>query len=888
MAPIAPGNARLSLSPRFATVAGAPSVPLTRIQGILVGPTGERTVQTATFANGSASLKFNVVVLGDSARFTLDLVSFDVNETEAYRAHNAYTLRPGDNDDLTQPVLEYSAPDSKVTALHFDASTITLDPGATIKIAATGTGANNAAISPLRLGWTSRNPVFATVDDAGNVVASQVRGQTYIVARTPANVADSVLVTTRGAVSQIVATPTSISMFRGATTTVSAEIRDPAGTVIADRKPTFTSADQKIATVNVDGVVTGVGVGATTVTAAVGDKIAPIAVTVASPVAGIQLAPATVALATIGATQQLTATILPQTGASTVGTTPTFATSDATVATVGADGRVTAIGYGVATITATIESFSATTAVTVVGPLVLAPATPTIFTNTTQQFSVTAGGKGPFTYTVNDVTGGNATLGTISATGAYKAPAGVPTPASVDVCAIQAAPSTKGCAKVTIASSVAGIQLAPRADTLATIGAVQQLTATITSKPGGSVVGLTPTFTTSDGAVATVSATGQVTAIGWGVATITAKIESFTATTSVTVVGPLVVSPGTSNKLPNGTQQFTVLAGGNGPFTWTVNGIAGGNATFGTIDVKGFYNAPAATPTPASFEICAIQASPATKGCTTMTINVVPPPGADVIVFNDVNIFNSPVNSATFADSANNRQLFRNIVGYTAPGIRATKTKVAMYFGHHSLLDSTVFANDAHFDTFKKELTQVGFGIDSLRTDLVAPLDPAYKVIMLFLPTTAFSNAEINNLKQFSADGGRIVFVGEWVPLYTGQQTENDFLSAMGAKMTNIGGAFDNGGVNIPATSLRQHQITTGMTGLWVAAASEVGPGPNDFAIIYDHTNTHVLVAAARVDVTPLPLSIVINPARANRQPLTATTVTRVQGSLAGGPTNQP
>src|SRR6185436_19160045 len=117
---------------------------------------------------------------------------------------------------------------------------------------------------------------------------------------------------------------------------------------------------------------------------------------------------------------------------------------------------------------------------------------------------------------------------------------------------------------------------------------------------------------------------------------------------------------GTAEKLPNGTQQFSVTAGGSGPFTWTVNGISGGNSTFGTISGTGLYTAPGAVPNPSSLDVCAVQASPAATGCARVTINPIPTSGADVIVFNDVNTFD---NSA--ASDPNNQQMYKNLVQYT-------------------------------------------------------------------------------------------------------------------------------------------------------------------------------------------------------------------------------
>ena len=227
------------------------------------------------------------------------------------------------------------------------------------------------------------------MNDSGAVSAKLVKGQTYIVARTPTNVADSVLVTTRGAVALVVANPTSLSIFRGATATVTAELRDPAGNVILDRTATFSSSDDKIASVSAGGVVTAVAVGSANITATIEGKSATIPMTVTSPVAGVELVPSTVTLARPGDSQVLTARVVAAPGASVDGLVPTVTTSDAKVATVG-EGRIFAINYGVATITATIENFTATTAVAVVSPLVLTPSKAERLPNGTQTFAVTS------------------------------------------------------------------------------------------------------------------------------------------------------------------------------------------------------------------------------------------------------------------------------------------------------------------------------------------------------------------------------------------------------------------------------------------------------------------------------------------------------------------
>jgi len=81
------------------------------------------------------------------------------------------------------------------------------------------------------------------------------------------------------------------------------------------------------------------------------------------------------------------------------------------------------------------------------------PATDSIRIKRTQQFTASVQGTASqaVTWTVNGVPGGNSTIGTISSTGLYTAPAIVPSPSKVTVTATSVAvPSASGSAIVTI------------------------------------------------------------------------------------------------------------------------------------------------------------------------------------------------------------------------------------------------------------------------------------------------------------------------------------------------------------------------------------------------------------------------------------------------------
>jgi hypothetical protein len=72
-------------------------------------------------------------------------------------------------------------------------------------------------------------------------------------------------------------------------------------------------------------------------------------------------------------------------------------------------------------------------------------------------------------------------------------------------------------------------------------------------------------------------------------ASVADSTKSATATVTVTTSITLSVSPVTATVAPNGTQQFTSSA----PATWSVDGVAGGSSSTGTISSSGLYKAPA-------------------------------------------------------------------------------------------------------------------------------------------------------------------------------------------------------------------------------------------------------------------------------------------------------
>jgi len=331
-------------------------------------------------------------------------------------------------------------------------------------------------------------------------------------------------------------------------------------------------------------------------------------------------------------------------------------------------------------------------------------------------------------------------------------------------------------------------------------------------------------------------------------------------TQRVTIAGPaaLGISPDSIEKLPNSTQLFQVTVGAlrTSQFVWSVNGVDGGNATVGTVNVDGTYTAPAIAPTPAKVSVCARDAaSQVTRdGCAVVVIQAVPTVGADVIVINDQNIFDGYAMSPDSA--AGNRRFVRNLVNFSGTGPRASGKAVLYDRGRNS----PCLANGECSDTANTQIDAViaaaGYTISKL--DFYNPLTsvpPNVKVIFAWMPTIGYTPDEVNVLKRFAAEGGRIVFVGERIAFYTqtGIDVENQFLADMGSQMFNLSNEFDCGlYFGTPPASLRPSPLLQGVSRLLYACAAEIQAGPDDFPLFYDVSDTHLLAAVAKVDVTPL------------------------------------
>ena len=166
---------------------------------------------------------------------------------------------------------------------------------------------------------------------------------------------------TRIAVSPASAFLTSI----GQTVQLNATVFDQRNAQIPGTSVSWSSSMPAVATVTPQGLVTAVTNGMATITARSGNVSAQVTVTVRQSAARIEIKPESVTLMAIGETVQLVATVYDRNDQPVVGALVNWTSDNESVASVSVGGLVTAVTYGMATVTASIFRISAQVTVNV-------------------------------------------------------------------------------------------------------------------------------------------------------------------------------------------------------------------------------------------------------------------------------------------------------------------------------------------------------------------------------------------------------------------------------------------------------------------------------------------------------------------------------------------
>ena len=234
---------------------------------------------------------------------------------------------------------------------------------ATPEYAFDGATPESAALSKkldaLDMSYTSSDPTVVMVDENGNIAAISAGTAEVALSSKDGKITASKTI-------EVIVTPTGITTTDALTLTAGEAAT--LETVVAPDDAThvsisYTSSDDTVATVSDAGEVTAVAAGDATITAAVDGTAlsADCKVTVLPALESVELNRTSLSL-TVGGTAQLTYTTAPE---DALVKDVAFTSSDETVATVDADGNVTAVADGTATITIEVNGVTAECEVTV-------------------------------------------------------------------------------------------------------------------------------------------------------------------------------------------------------------------------------------------------------------------------------------------------------------------------------------------------------------------------------------------------------------------------------------------------------------------------------------------------------------------------------------------
>jgi uncharacterized protein YjdB len=464
------------------------------------------------------------------------------------------------------------------TELGFDELTMDLPLGETADLTEIATIPDGVNVT-----WSSSDENVVSVDESGVITASQV-GEADITMDTGEVQTEDGPPTTATITITVTIPVEGVELDKSELTVGTDETGQLTATVLptnaTNQDVYWESDDEDIATVDENGLVTGVTAGESTIITVYTDEggfEASATVTVADnvPVTGVKFDKSTLTL-NEKETAKLTPTVSPS---NATNKNVTYTSSDIKVATVDAAGTVKAIAAGKATITVTTVDAGKTAKCDVT---VKAPVTGVKFDKTTLALNEKETAKltatlSPANATVKDVTYSSSDIkvATVDASGTVKAVSAGK--ATITVTTVDGGKTAK--CDVTVKAPVTGVSLDKSTLTL-NEKETAKLTATLS--PANATV-KDVTYSSSDIKVATVDASGTVKAVSAGKATITVTTVDGgkTAKCDVTVKAPVTGVSLDKSTLTLNEKETTKLTA-----TLSPSNATNKNVTYTSSDIK--------------------------------------------------------------------------------------------------------------------------------------------------------------------------------------------------------------------------------------------------------------------------------------------------------------
>jgi uncharacterized protein YjdB len=390
-----------------------------------------------------------------------------------------------------------------------------------------------ASLTGRAVSWSSSNPTVASVSSTGAITAL-TPGTTSIVASSEGQTGSATLTVVGAPVAVVTVTLAQSSITIGATTTATATLRSATNELLTGRSITWTSSNTAVATVNASGTITALTPGTTTITATCEGQIGAITLTITPvPVASVSVSLAA-SNVIVGSTTLAIATVRSSTNEVLTGRTVSWTTSNPAVATVNASGSITTLTPGTVTITATSEgqsgsaSLSVTQAPVATVAVALAQATIVVGAQTSATVTLRSAANQLLTGRPVAWSTSNPAVASVNA-------AGLVTALSSGSAVIAAtSEGQSGAATLTVTGAPVANVVVAGPGTLS-IGQTSSYSATLRDASGALLTDRSVSWLSSNTAVATVSTTGQVSAVAPGTTVISATSEGRVGTLMLTV-----------------------------------------------------------------------------------------------------------------------------------------------------------------------------------------------------------------------------------------------------------------------------------------------------------------------------------------------------------------
>ena len=444
-------------------------------------------------------------------------------------------------------------------------STSSLIVGQSFSLTAAVKSATGQDLTGVPITWSSANASVATVSSTGVLTAMKV-GST-VISGSVGTVSSSIAVAIVQVPVSSVVVIAKAALLPGDTTTATAIVRDSIGAPITGRQVAWATSNPMVATISQNGFINAVGSGAAIITAIVDGAQGFTTIQIsANPIATIQVALSSNTLTTLGSSAIATATARDAVGSVLTGRSIAWTSSNPSVATVDANGVVTAVSLGTATIVATGEGKQGSATVTVsqapVAVVTLSLNGAVLISQTTKINALLQDAQRN-TLNNRQIVWASSNPAVVTVT-----QAGLATGVSTGTAVITAvSEGITGSINISLPQTVGVLASVTLSSPQTVLQPQQQSTATAVLKDVNNIVttGIV-SWTSSNPSVASVTSNGVVTALSSGSTTITATSGVISGTLSYTVpsVSTVTVSTTTPTLQPTQPGQATVtLLGSN-------------------------------------------------------------------------------------------------------------------------------------------------------------------------------------------------------------------------------------------------------------------------------------------------------------------------------------